>query len=95
MKIRQIYDRFATDRSKPFVLNKESIGEAVRRGIRAGKFGYCTKIHMAGNRFVAEKRVEDFGWDGFLVSSRMVHIDEKDPPPPPTPQEFKYIIRPR
>lgn len=95
VKIRQIYDSFATDRSKPFVLDKRSIGEAVRGGIRTGKFGYCTEVHMAGDGYVVEKGVEDFGWDGFLVSGKMVHTEDDviiDPPPPPK-QEFKYTMR--
>ena len=96
VKIMKIYDSFATDRSKPFVLDKGSIGEAVRDGLRAGKFGYCTEIHMAGDKYITEKEAKDFGWDGFLVSGKMVHKVEKDrdkaTADPPPAQKFRYTV---
>ena len=96
VKIRKIYGSFATDRSKPFVLDKGSIGEAVRNGLRTGKFGYCTEIHMAGGKYITEKEAHDFGWDGFLVSGKMVHKEEKDrdevTADPPPAQKFRYTV---
>lgn len=80
VKIGQIYKRFATDMSKPFVLDKKSIGEAVRQGLLEGKFGYCKEIEVASDgKYVAKKGVGDFEWDGFLIDSEGVY----KPPPPP------------
>ena len=76
VKIRQMYERFTADRSKPFVLDMRSIGEAVKDGLSAGKFGHFIEIKMNGDRYVAEK-VVDFDWDGYIVDSGMVHIPEK------------------
>ena len=109
VKIWQIYKRFATDMSKPFVLDKKSIGEAVRQGLLEGKFGYCREIEVASDgKYVAKKEVGDFDWDGFLIDSEMVY----SPPPPPPPRgegktnsgsqsqsqkhqnnKFKYVVR--
>lgn len=84
VKIRQIYDSFLEDKSKPFVLHMESIGESVMEGLRAGKFGYCAEIEMVDGKYVAEKGGTNFDWDGFLVDSRMVHTPKLSKPPKPT-----------
>ena len=103
VKIRQIYDSFAQDRSKPFVLDKGSVGEAVREGMRTGQFGYCTEIEMADGKYVVESDTSDFDWNGFLVNSEMART--REPPVREEPQdgdttkpesetrEFRYVMR--
>ena len=106
VKIGGIYRSFAEDMSKPFVLDKKSIGEAVRQGLLDGKFGYCTEIVKAEDgKYVVKKGVVDFDWDGFLVDEKMTYKPPA-PPPPPYPEEkgnlkggphaqnrFKYEVR--
>lgn len=76
--IKQLYNSFTEDKSKPFVLDGDSIGEAVKEGLRAGKFGYFTETEMVAGKYVAEKGAVDFDWDGYLVAGGMVHV----PKPP-------------
>lgn len=105
VKIKQIYDSFVTDKSKPFILNRESIGEAVKEGMRIGRFGYCTEIETVDGKYVAEKGLDSFEWTGFLVDGKMVYTGA--PPTSPEPQTevgtdgseygtqvFQYTIRP-
>ena len=105
VRIRQIYDSFATNQSKPFILNRGSIGEAVREGIRIGKFGYCTEIEMVDGKYVAEKGLDDFDWEGFLVDGDMVYTKASPSPTGTTRQAspdksgsdtqvFQYTIQP-
>ena len=102
--ITQIYKNFKEDKSKPFVLDGESVGEAVKEGLRDGVFGFCTEIETVDGKYVAEMHKGDFDWSGFLVNARMVH--KKGPPPkqgrsggkgsePERPeQEFRYVMHP-
>lgn len=106
VKIEQIYNRFTMDKSKPFVLNMDSIGRAVKDGLRQGKFGYFVEAEMVDGRYVAERDVVDFDWDGYLVDGRMVHVPEPPSPPEtdglagindtggpePPVQKFKYTV---
>lgn len=103
VKAQKIYDRFAEDKSKPFILNKDSIGHAIKTGLQTGKFGYCTKIEMIDGKYVAEKHIVDFDWDGFLVRSDVTRTRE-DPDTPgkpqgpngptgPRPEEFYYTMQ--
>lgn len=91
VKIRQIYNGFAEDKSKPFVLHMGSIGEAVREGLRTGRFGYFAEAEMVDGRYVAEMGVGDFDWDGYLVDSRMVHVPKPPTQPEPIPKEKKTV----
>ena len=106
-KIGQIYDSFAQDRSKPFILDKSSIGEAVREGIRTGQFGYYTEEEVVNGKYVVEDDTGDFEWHGFLVNGKMTRMRKPPPPPPYRSQkdgcahkpeskalEFRYVIRP-
>ena len=83
VKIGQIYQRITEDMSKPFVLYMESVGEAVKDGLRAGKFGYCTEVRMVDGLYIAERDVVDFDWDGYLVDGGMVYAPKQIAPPPP------------
>ena len=89
VKIGDIYRSFTTDMSKPFVLHKNSIGEAVRQGLLDGRFGYCKEIAVAEDgRYVGRRGVGDFDWDGFLVDGKMIY-EPPPPAPPPPPRKEK------
>ena len=108
VKIRQMWNSFTEDKSKPFILNMDSIGEAVSEGLFTDKFGYFTEAKIVDGKYVAEKGVVNFDWEGYLVDSSMVHRPPPPPPPPksvgldkeeskepePPTRKFKYVIRP-
>ena len=91
VKIGQIYNGFTEDKSKPFVLNMDSIGQAVREGLRTGRFGYFAEAKIVDGRYVAERDVVDFDWDGYLVDGRMVHVPKPPAQPEPNPREKKTV----
>ena len=108
VKIKQIYKRITEDKSKPFVLHMGSIGEAVKDGLRTGKFGYFTEEEMVDGAYVVETDVVDFDWDGYLVDGGMVYVPEPsivpepptqsgpggpDGPEPTTQKKFRYEVR--
>lgn len=79
VKIRHIHGGFKEDRSRPFILDTKSIGEAIREGIRTGRFGYCRGTELVDGRYVSEVYTGDFDWDAFLVSGEMARPQEPVP----------------
>lgn len=81
VKIQDIYNRFTQDRSKPFILDMRSVGEAVQDGLRAGKFGYFVEPDMKDGKYVVDSGI-GFEWNGYLVGISMAYVPELTPPPP-------------
>jgi len=77
MRVKEVYETFRRDRSKPFILTGEIIIEAVRSGVRRGLFGYSDKLEECDGKYRAMIGRETMVvWDGYIIEGDKVHREE-------------------
>jgi len=84
MRLGEVYELFATDRSQPFILSGRTILEAAETGIIKGYFGYAGKLEMRDGKYVAVigKAPDRIDWDGYLVKKELVYLEPVTPTEP-------------
>ena len=77
MRVKEVYEIFKRDRSKPFILTGEAIIEAVRNGVKRSLFGYTDKLEEHDGRYrAAIGREIAVMWDGYIIEDDKVYREE-------------------
>ena len=72
--IKSISEEFARNKSKPFLINEESLAAAIKDGIREKRFGVCKEKKQTDGKYEATYDPNDFSWEGYIVNSKLVCI---------------------
>ncbi len=97
-EIKEIHKKYKIDKASPFLLNIPSIMDAIKQGIKDGKFGYCKEIVKKEGRYIADIGKEcPVDWTGYIIHRDNVRredetYDEEIETHPPPPVVFKYKI---
>jgi uncharacterized protein (UPF0305 family) len=81
IKVRDIYELFHKDRTKPFILSGETILETVKAGVIKGEFGYAKILEERDGKYpaVIGRSLQNVEWDGWLIEKRLVHSEPVAP----------------
>jgi hypothetical protein len=78
LRIREVYEIFYRDKSKPFIPSGELIIEAIKNGVWRGLFGYSDKLeeHDGKYRAILGRETYMVTWDGYIIEADRVYQEE-------------------
>jgi hypothetical protein len=81
IKVRDIYELFHKDRTKPFILSGETILETVKAGVNGEEFGYAEILKERDGKYpaVIRKILQNVEWDGWLIEKQLVYSEPVAP----------------
>jgi hypothetical protein len=93
IKVRDIYELFHKDRTKPFILSGETILETVKAGVNGEKFGYAEIIEERDGKYpaVIGRSLQNVEWDGWLIEKQLVRSEPVAPRVQTTDEDTETI----
>jgi hypothetical protein len=81
IKVRDIYELFHKDRTRPFILSGETILETVKAGVNGEEFGYAEILEERDGKYpaVIRKILQNVEWDGWLIEKQLVYSEPVAP----------------
>jgi hypothetical protein len=93
IKVRDIYELFHKDRTKPFILSGETILETVKAGVNGEKFGYAEILEERDGKYpaVIRRSLQNVEWDGWLIEKQLVRSEPVVPRAQTTDEDTETI----